>query len=160
MMSEKRKEFYHYMFTTAIEGGTDSWAGCVDYSWSKKYDNPDDELPARHVDDLDGFYAVMYSTEDDWGVEKAFVSEVGEDIPITEDQLLRVDLDVMVRGWKLFMEKVLSAFESEDPSADFSNPYYRQAVVQYLTNMEDGDSDADVADVVVQLGLFGERVYS
>ena len=151
-MTEARKRFFNYMFTTAIEGGINSWAAVEEYQWWK----PDQS----GVEDLDNFYAILESSEDDWGISRAYVAEQDATMDITETQSLRVDLKVMERGWYQFMEKVLAAVKSEDPDAPFSRRYLRQAVVQYLTDMEDGDSDADVADLVVQLGLFNEVVYS
>ena len=160
-MSEDRKAFFHYMFTTAMEGGISYWANLEEYVYTKT-EGPMFQGEGEVVDNLDGFYAILENSEDDWGVEEAFVSEANEEglIQITETQSLRVDLKVMERGWYQFMEKVLAAVKSEDPDAPFSRRYLRQAVVQYLTDMEDGDSDADVADLVVQLGLFNEVVYS
>lgn len=151
-MTEARKRFFHYMFTTAIEGGINSWAAVEEYQWWK----PDQS----GVEDLDNFYAILESSEDDWGVGRAYISEQRATMDITETQSLRLDLHVMQRGWRLFVEKVMAAVDSEDPEAPFSRAYFRLAIVQYLTDLQDGDSDADVADLVVQLGLFGEHVYS
>lgn len=157
-MSDDRKKFYHYMFTTALEGGIGYWSFADEYSWSKG--GAGAVIGTRtDIEDFDDFYAIISSGEGDWGVGRAFVAEQQATMDITEDQLLRVDLSVIKRGWRLFMENVLAAVDSEDPSAPFSRVYFRQAIVQYLTDMEDGDSDADVADLVVQLGLFGEHVY-
>lgn len=159
--TEGRKQFLHYMFTTALEGGIGYWSCAAEYHWSKNEpgvaSGPEQK---RLEEDLDGFYAILESSDDDWGVQEAFVSETGEVQAITETQSLRVDIAVIERGWNLFVDKVIAATKSEDPKADFSRPYFRQAIVQWLTDMEDGDSDADVADLVVQLGLFGEVVYS
>lgn len=151
-MSEARKKFFHYIFTTAMEGGIGYWSVASEYHWSKP--NPSDS-----VEDLDGFYAILESSEDDWGVEEAWIAECGETLDITETQSLRVDLKVIERGWDMFMDKVLAAVKTEDRDAGFSRHYFRQFVVQYLTDMEEGDSDADGCDLVVQLGLFGEVVY-
>lgn len=151
-MSDKRKGFFHYLFTTAIEGGINEWATVDEYQWWQQGHSGEA--------DIDGFYAIIDSSEGDWGVEQAFIAETGKLQYITHAQDLRVDIDVINRGWYLFMDKVLASTKSEDPSQDFSNPYFRQAIVQYLTDMEDGDSDSTVADLVVQLGLFSEHVYS
>lgn len=156
-MSEERKHWFHYLFTTAMEGGIEYWSVTSEYRWSKAGTDFDG---SGGIDDTNGFYAILESSEDDWGVADAYIAECDETLDITETQALRVDIKVMVRGWDLFVHKVMEATKSEDPQADFSNLYFKQAIVQYLTNMEDGDSDADVADLVVQLGLFGEIVYS
>ncbi len=160
-MTEQRKRFLHMMFTTAIEGGIGYWSVVDTYKWWKDPEG---------VEDLDDFYAVIDSNEDDWGVEAAYqpnmsgmphpVFKVEEHmITIEEHMPLRIDRQVIERGWNLFMDKVIEAAKSEDPDAPCSRRYFRQAVIQYLTDCEDGDSDADVADLVVQYGLFGEHVY-
>lgn len=162
LMTDQRKRFLHYMFTTAFEGGIGYWSATTAYHWWKDPEG---------VEDLDGFFAVIESNEGDWGVEAAFqpissapahpAFKVEDQVrSIEENDALRVDLQVMERGWNLFMDKVIEATKSEDPDAPFSRVYFRQAIIQYLTDMEEGDSDADVADLVVQLGLFGEHVYS
>lgn len=152
MPSNERKAFFHYLFTTAMEGGVNYWAKVDKYRWSK------DGEPT-----LDEFHAILSSSEDDWGVSEAYISETDK-VEIMPDecqnQPLRVDIKVISRGWYIFMGKVLAAVKYEDPRAEFSNPYFKQAIVQYLTNSDEGDSDSDVAELVVQLGLFGEHVYS
>lgn len=161
--TEGRKRMLHYVFTTAFEGGIGYWSVTDEYHWAKPANSNQPTAPVNpHAteDDLDYFYAVIVSNEDDWGVEQAFVSETGEVQPITETQTLRIDIDVIERGMNLLVDKVIEATKSEDPKVPFSNPYLRQMVVQWLTDMEDGDSDVDGCDFVVQLGLFGEVVYS
>jgi hypothetical protein len=179
-MSKDRKGFFHYLFTTALEGGISYWADVTEYQWSKEVrtstiqmDNMGDgkfQDTIVRTEDLDGFYAIIISNEGDWGVATAYqpnMSGMEDDSDGTvfmpddcQNQPLRIDLKVMEKGWNMFMDLVILATKEEDPNVSFSNPYFRQAVVQYLTDMEDGDSDADVADLVVQLGLFGEHVYS
>jgi hypothetical protein len=177
-MSDKRKGFFHYMFTTALEGGINSWADVTEYQWSK----PDESAVVQiqsggewkdtkvRTEDLDGFYAIIESSEGDWGIAAAYQPNMsgmdGDSDGVVfmpeecQNQSLRIDLKVMEKGWNMFMDLVILATKEEDPKVSFSNPYFRQAVVQYLTDMEDGDSDSNVADLVVQLGLFGEHAYS
>lgn len=149
----------HYVFTTALEGGIGYWSVPTEYRWSKAGPGMEGR-PDTNIEDLDGFYAIIESNEDDWGVSEAFIAEQGQFQPITETQSLRIDIDVIERGMNLFVDKVIEATKSEDPKAPFSNKYLRQMVVQWLTDVEDGDSDVDGCDLVVQLGLFGEVVYS
>lgn len=165
--SEERKKFFHMMFTTAMEGGIGYWSVCDGYHWA--IHDPDDKVTQ---DDLDNFHATIYNSEDDWGVEAAYQpNTVGADIHpnfepgshmihIVHDDLLSIDIDVMERGWELFMDAVIEATKSEDPKMSCSRKYFRQAIIQYLTDGQEGDSDADVADIVVQMGLFGEIVYA
>jgi hypothetical protein len=178
MMTDDRKRFLLYMFTTALEGGIGYWSVAEEYHWSKirpeaehNYRRPDGtytpvaDVPQGHtVEDINGFFAVLSANDDDgnWGVDKAYQPRIAGD-PIALDcgaGELTVDLKVMERGMNLFVDKVIEATKSEDPDAPFSRKYFRQAVTQWLSNGEDGDSDADVADLVVQLGLFGEVVYA
>jgi hypothetical protein len=167
--TEGRKRFFHYMFITALEGGIGYWSEVDIYHWHIK-DDP--SVAGSLADDIDNFYASIVSNVGDWGVEAAYqpgtnpmlVHKIfaanSEMKAISGDTSLRIDIDVIERGWNLFMNKVLAAVRSEDHKAPFSRKYFRQAIIQYLTDMEEGDSDADVADLVVQLGLFGEHVYA
>lgn len=149
--TEGRKRFLHMMFTTAMEGGIGYWSVADVYHWRRTPDPNKVAIaavsPAVVEDDLDGFYAVIESNEGDWGVDFALPQ-------------LRIDIDVMEHGVNLLVDKVIEATKSEDPDAGFSRKYLRQFVIQWLTDAEEGDSDADVADMVVQLGLFGEVVYA
>lgn len=153
--TEGRKEFLHMMFVTALEGGIGYWSQCETYHWGK-------EIAGRIMsEDIDGFYAMLLPAEGEWGVGKAYMPYRGlrDPLSIGDQEPLRVDLDVMERGVNLLVDKVIEATKSEDPNAPFSRKYLRQFVAQWLSDGDDGDSDADVADTVVQLGLFGEVVY-
>lgn len=159
--TQKRKEFYHYCFTTAMEGGIGYWSVLTEYHWGGVKPAVDAEVnKQQYVYDLEQFYAILESSEDDWGVEEAFISEEGKVLPITETQSLTVDINVIERGVNLLVDKVIAATKSEDENAEFSRKYLRQFVVQWLTDLQDGDSDSDVCDLVVQLGLFGTVVYA
>lgn len=171
--SEGRKKFFHMMFTTALEGGIGYWSECDQYHWSKSVQPWESKVPGGVMeDDLDNFHATIYNNEDDWGVEAAYQpNTVGADIHpnftpdshmihIVKDDQLSIDIDVIERGWELFMDAVIEATKSEDPGMSCSRKYFRQAIIQYLTDGQEGDSDADVADIVVQMGLFGEIVYA
>lgn len=157
--TEGRKSFLHMMFTTAMEGGIGYWSVAKEYSWSKAGAGAVIGLNSD-IEDLDGFYAIIESNEDEWGMPAAFIAETGQIHDITETQSLRIDISIMERGVNLLVNKVVEATKTEDPDAGFSRKYLRQFVIQWLTDAEDGDSDSDVADLVVQLGLFGEVVYA
>lgn len=155
--SEKRKAFLHTVFTTALEGGIGYWSIADEYHWSKPgFVNGANDI----VEDRDGFYAVLESNEDDWGVQEAFISETDEVQPITETQALRVDIDVIERGVNMLVDYVIAATKTEDDTAPFSLSYLRQFVEAWLSDGDNGDFDADGADWVVQLGLFGSLVYA
>jgi hypothetical protein len=145
--TEARKQFLHTVFTTAMEGGINYWADIEQYHWGT-------DGGAKVVDDLDDFYAVVEppEAEGEWGVSEAFVAEEGKTQPITETQSLRIDLNVVERGANMLVGKILEG--------EFNSDYLRQFVVAWLTNGDDGDYDSTGADLVVQLGLFGEEVYA
>lgn len=151
--TEKRKAFLHGVFTTALEGGIGYWSVADEYHWGT-------DGGVKVVDDLDEFYALLESNEDEWGVQEAFISETGAVQPITETQTLRVDLNVVERGVNLLVDKVIAATKSEDTNAEFSRVYLRQFVEAWLTDGDCGDYDSDGADLAIQLGLFGEVVYA
>jgi len=153
MSQSNRNKFFHYIFVTAMEGGISYWAVREEYVFSKTEGKMSE---GNTPDDIDNFYAIISNSEDDWGVEQAYVSEQDEVQDITEDQLLRVDLKVIQRGWTIYYGKVMEGILNNAIAPD---DYRVQFVIQFLTNGEEGDSDSDEADLVVQYGLFGEIVY-
>jgi hypothetical protein len=153
-LSDKRKSFLHLMFTTAIEGGISYWAGCREYHWMKPEFAGQSGYPA-HCEDIDGFYATIVSPAGEWGV-------FDED----DDRELRIDLGVMAAGVELFWKYCMGLIDSRGKSVPMEartwiaeDHYWRQWMVQNLTNGEEGDSDSIVASEIVQWGLFGASVY-
>jgi hypothetical protein len=65
-----------------------------------------------------------------------------------DGEVLQVTLDTMAHGWTLFAQQYASV------PGDWA-----EAIKANRTNSEDGDFDAQVADMVLQLGLFGEVIY-
>ncbi|SKN09414.1 Uncharacterised protein [Mycobacteroides abscessus subsp. massiliense] len=151
-LSVGRKTFLHGVFTTALEGGIQYWARADRYHWSLS-----DKLVE---DDLDGFYAVISSTEagdDDtgWGIAG-----------LEHEHTLRIDLNVVERGTKLFARYCRGEVnshgidvpeEQRKPLAD--DAYWRQFLAAEATHGRQGDYDAPVADNIVQFGLFGKLVF-
>lgn len=82
-------------------------------------------------EDLDSFHAVIEETES------------GEDTPPVH----RIDAEVIRRGLAYFAA----------PGDGY--PHVREAALALLVGDEDVDYDAEVADCIVQAGLFGEVVY-
>lgn len=160
-LTEDQKAFMHYVFTTAMEGGINSWAFVEEYSWSTG------GAGAIHIaktpePDLDGFYAYISSTEADneeqeyldpdtinpnydpgWGI----LNDDGVEYPRT----LKIDMTVIHRGVGLLLQGIANG--------QYGDPYLMQFVEQWLTDMESGDSDCISAGMAVELGLFGEVVY-
>ena len=159
-MTKGRKQFLHTVFITAMEGGINCWAETHSYHWGT-------DGGVKVVDDIDQFYAVILPAEGFWGVNDAFITDsyappfrgqVGHK-PIGAEQPLTINIDVMQRGADALVDKVIAAAKSECEDAEFSRKYLRQFVEAWLTDGDDGDFDAEVADMVVQLGLFGQVVY-
>lgn len=163
-MTEGRKVFLHCVFTTAMEGGISYWAEALNYHWMNPNRRPESTIMDTYSLDLDNFHATIVSSEGDWGIDKAWQTSASGrfivETNISGTVPLIIDRRVIERGVGLMVDKVMAAVHSEDTDAPFSRKYLRQFVVQYLTDGEDGDSDADVCDMVVQLGLFGELVYA
>lgn len=154
--SKGRKQFLHTVFITAMEGGINYWALTSEYHWGT-------DGGVKIVEDIDQFYAVITSTEDDWGTYKVYQPVLGLRDPVTlasDNQPLTIDIDVMERGANLLVDKVIAVAKAEDNECDFSRKYLRQFVSAWLSDGDEGDFDSEVADLVVQLGLFGEVVYA
>lgn len=64
-----------------------------------------------------------------------------------------VDIDVISKGIGLFVKWMGT------PPVFGPDHYFHQFVAANRTNGDDGDYDAEVADMIVQFGLFGEVVY-
>jgi hypothetical protein len=127
--SDERANFLANTLSTACEGGISYWASVGDYDW--------------------GFPDMGHSDGRPWlAGEQAYVTaKVWEDD--SEDVTpFDVDLETIAKGWGLFMDKT------------WERDYFQtDAKLANRTNGEDGDVDAEVADVVLQLALFGEVVY-
>ncbi|QFG04564.1 hypothetical protein SEA_JEEVES_89 [Mycobacterium phage Jeeves] len=143
--SEDRKQFLFDVFVTALEGGIGYWSAASKYHiW----------LDAEAgKEDIDGFFAVIEIQDDDTD-------------PDEEPTEYRIDAAVIARGIGLFEKYALGKIDglgNEIPE-HAQNPvgeghYWRQFLLANRTNGEDGDYDADVADIIVQFGVFGEAVY-
>jgi hypothetical protein len=130
-LSDERKEFLHSIFTTALEGGIGYWSQASTYHWM---------LPAPKgqewgADDLDGFYAIVHEWDEDEG---DYAKNKGH----------RIDRAVIQKGLNALIDGKARA---------------REDIVKtiMLANRENdaGDIDSEIADVIVQVGLFGEIVY-
>lgn len=152
-LSEKRKHFLAGLYTTALEGGIDYWATVVSYHWRKDHS----PISSSYEMDIDGFHAEIkpLSDEDGWGVFQHH-----------DTRALTVDLAVIDRGASLFRqlcEGVINSIGKVVPEGE-RKPippahYWHQWMAADATDGEDGDYDADVADIIVQLGLFGREAY-
>ncbi|ASR77188.1 hypothetical protein KIV66_gp81 [Mycobacterium phage MyraDee] len=139
-----RQQFLFDVFVTALEGGIGYWSVASEYHIWKP--------GPGHVEDIEGFFAVVSDAEAD------------DDEGDFHD--LRIDANVIARGIGLFERYALGKIDSLgtevaehaiEPVGE--NHYWRQFLLANRTNGDDGDYDADVADIIVQFGLFGEAVY-
>ena len=70
---------------------------------------------------------------------------------VEENTPVRIDRNVIRKGIRVAYEK----------RSEIGNLYVRRAICDLQWgNYDDLDYDADVADIVVQMGLFGEIVYA
>ncbi|WP_100459431.1 hypothetical protein [Mycobacteroides abscessus] len=161
-LSVGRKTFLHCVFTTAIEGGIQHWARVDSYHW-RTSGTKDLPITDPRVNDVDGFYAVIRSTEADDDDE----NDTGWGITgLEREHTLRIDLDVVERGTNLFTRYCRGEVnshgidvpeEQRKPLAD--DAYWRQFLAAEATHGQEGDYDAMVADNIVQFGLFGKLVF-
>lgn len=129
--TDERSQFLFDVFVTALEGGIGYWSVC------EKYHNHTGK-GSYGEDAISDFYAVISDSEGD-----DFADE-------------RIDIDVIARGIGLFVKYVRGTDDGKPLAADH---YWRQFLEANDSNGDEGDYDADVADAIVQFGLFGEVVY-
>ena len=127
-----RDQLLFHLFVTALEGGIGYWSQCSTYHNSR----PDDNA-TPYQDDIFGFHAVIHEIDDE--------SATFEELPVH-----RIDRTVIAKGYRLATSKEwrnrLAWSSGEKP------PFI-------VTADTDWDFDAGDADMIVQLGLFGDVVY-
>lgn len=133
--NSERNEYLFDIFTTALEGGVDYWSECEEYEWRR----------ADGSDDLIGFHASIRADRDEW--------------------LHEVDRLAIRRGLKLICEATAPFYDPNGAGTQCADvPFLDEAdarAIQEATNdLDAGDIDAHLADVIVQVGLFGEVRYS
>lgn len=145
--NDDRNQFLFDVFVTALEGGIGYWSAASTYH---NHTGTDD----YGGDAIEDFYAVIHETkegDDPEPDDEVVTDKLGYESRY-QGQGMRVDADVIAKGLGLFRDKV--------SSGEIANPYAKQLVLADRTNGKDGDYDADMADIVVQLGLLGEVRYS
>ncbi len=132
------KELLNDLFVTAIEGGINYWADVTAYK----------------------------SSIDDW-----FATIETEDVTETESMMgfdrstLRIDEKTILKGIKLFAKETDSDRENKNIHPDSDHANLSRLCVQLLnpygpvTELDFFDYDCLDADMVVQMGLFGEVIY-
>lgn len=153
-LPEDRKAWLHTVFVTALEGGINYWAAVDKYRIWKAGSDFDG---SGGLADIEGFHAVIVSTEDEWGVFEGDADRTA----------LRIDGEVIRRGIDLFSDycrgRIDSAGQTREQNPNFNSAdirgtehYWVRFLIADLTNGVDGDFDSEVADQVVQWGLFGQ----
>lgn len=133
--SPEREQFLADILTTAVEGGINYWAQVSEY----KHEHSG--VPVAET------FAVVHEVDPDEGIEE---DEDGYAV-----RGLRVTIDTIAHGIQ-----VLTTGENAGKSFTVSGAdYWKQFLLSNRTNGEDGDYDADIADNILQAGLFGEVVY-
>jgi hypothetical protein len=136
----ERDSAYLSIFITALEGGIGYWSACSRYHWTTA---TKEQNPLDHEDVL-GFYATIHDREGEWFDE--LLDEVTKD----EDQRsVRIDRAVIARGVGKFIKK------DYRPDSYFG----RAKVALQWSKWDDLDVDADIADVIVQLGIFEKEIF-
>lgn len=153
---QARKVLLHGIFTTALEGGIGYWSSCSGYHWALDEDGREE--------DLDGFTVTLHPTEGEWGV---FDGDA-------DKQPLTVDRAVIQRGLERYFERFTTdkrnrlggPVQPDSDKAWLRDPFritneYRVEFHRAVTDgrYADVDYDADIADDIVQLGLFDSVVF-
>ncbi len=127
----KSRQFYADVLTTAVEGGIGYWSRVSVYHWYHPGLTEGTAAPGEH--ESANAYATIHPVEDDeWDVKELT-------IPLIEKALNAIDADLdhklMSARWR---RHILGAWFSDDA----------------------GDIDASDADLIAQIAVFGEQVYS
>jgi hypothetical protein len=140
-----RAEFLRDVAITACEGGIGYWSCLTRYKWSAT-DSLDDMLPfpevriipAENTEDFDGELAP--------GVTGTRFVDEGRDLGLE----ITLTAEMLERGLALIA----------DPSKDIDlNKASRQQIVGAAAMNEAGDIDADLADHIVQVAVFGKVIF-
>jgi len=131
--TEKWKKFLFDIYVTALEGGISYWADIQKYRWSKDIPEVDaEDLPTEERDDIEGFKAVIKDYEN-YFTGKRTIS-------------------------KHTIERALKRICQG--SVKHLNESRRERILKcILANEMDANMDADDADCIVQIGLFGQVVF-
>jgi hypothetical protein len=148
--SDERTEFYEDIITTAVEGGTGYWAQVSQYQFS--YDGETRLSVGEQVGE--GTRAVLHAIKDD-------ESGYEEEGHVLDAALIAHAFGVLRR---LVQDREtdngqpggLSTTKGENAHLSAK---HRKHLLGAYADLDAGDIDADDADILVQLGLFGKVVY-
>lgn len=160
-MTKKRQQFLFNVFVTALEGGIGYWSLASRYHIWK-----DGE---EGVEDLDNFQAIVHEITDDEDEEGVIHKEDRWGI-LSGDYYrafpMVIDAKVIEEGIELFDWYVQGITDDRGNQVPLDgikpfprDHYFWQFVQANITDGDDGDYDATVADCIVQLALLGEVRY-
>src|SRR5690242_16709128 len=124
-----RDQAYFDIFVTALEGGINYWSLCTAYRWH------DPNGAASDTEDVFGFRAIVFETDPD-----------GD--PLTRHE---IDRAMIAKGVQRFI-----AYVKENSNLGIDSHFRRAAQDLDWGKWDQLDVDAEVADAIVQLGLFDE----
>jgi hypothetical protein len=130
-------EFLRDVFTTAIEGGVNLWAAVLDYS--------PDEHTATLVEMEGPAEAVMASTYVTTRERDRHVAELVEQGKIPAEVVHKVDLTTIIEGMGVLRKPDVRI-----------NSRLLEEILSAANDLDAGEIDSIGADVIVQLGLYGE----
>lgn len=148
--SEKRTQFLLDVLTTAFEGGIGYWCFTRRYDIWEDPTVPSSELVQKKDPQLYIFdYQAPTQDPSDIDPEATWWKDVDWD-KLPAEHIYLVNLDVIERGLRVAWQKDLQ----RDPKS-----YWRQMFKCDMTDSDEGDYDAGIADDVLQFGLFSESIY-
>lgn len=144
-MTSPRDQLLFDTFVTAMEGGIGYWSYCEKYHWMFPVAQPA-EVDMSAVKEM-GLAALVVAAVSRYGEDDVlgFYAEIVEE---EEDKKHRIDRTVMERGLKL----AATTWRDKLHWSDGKPPLV-------VTEDTDWVPDAGDADMVVQLGLFGDVIY-
>ena len=151
--TEARKEFLSDILTTAAEGGVNYWGHVEGYNWA---DTNVGEDPAESVMDIWVDAEMLELPES--GITQPERFEVGN-LPRemggrTSFGVYHVDIEVVSKGINL----IIAGKTTIHPSRLVDYRKANKLIDGYYDS--DGWLDSEAADIIVQVGLFGEIVFA
>lgn len=127
----ERIQFLSDIITTAVEGGIGYWSQCSHYQWTE--DGAVHVVVGRRNLRTDAYAVVHEATDNGDGYR---------------DEPLMVDIETVARGIGRLVNKEVGIHATLRGSLLYAN-----------SENDAGEIDADLADCIVQAGIFNEIIY-
>lgn len=137
--SPEREQFYADIISTAVEGGIGYWSQVSHYQWVKNWGGDQGKL------------MVVCGDDDDY-TDKGTMAVVHEYDPDTDDYA--------AEGMTLDTDKIAIAMGRITGESGLIGKYAANQITGALRDLDAGEIDSDLADVIVQVALLGEEVYA